>query len=68
MAALVLVAGIVWSRLAVLGIGAAALVGYSFLAVSDAFVTSLCNDKFATCAYLRERGIAGTRVVQGSGR
>jgi carbamoyl-phosphate synthase large subunit len=28
------------------------------VAVSDAFVTSLCNDKFATSAYLRERGVA----------
>jgi carbamoyl-phosphate synthase large subunit len=27
------------------------------VAVSDAFVTSLCNDKFATSAYLRERGV-----------
>ena len=28
------------------------------VAVSDGFVTSLCNDKFATSAYLRERGVA----------
>jgi carbamoyl-phosphate synthase large subunit len=28
------------------------------VAVSDAFVTSLCNDKYATSAYLRERGIS----------
>jgi carbamoyl-phosphate synthase large subunit len=28
------------------------------VAVSDAFVTSLCNDKYAACAYLRDRGIA----------
>jgi carbamoyl-phosphate synthase large subunit len=28
------------------------------VAVSDTFVTTLCNDKFATCAYLLERGIA----------
>jgi carbamoyl-phosphate synthase large subunit len=27
------------------------------VAVSDAFVTNLCNDKFATSAYLRDRGI-----------
>jgi carbamoyl-phosphate synthase large subunit len=27
------------------------------VAVSDAFVTTLCNDKFATSAYLRDRGV-----------
>jgi carbamoyl-phosphate synthase large subunit len=27
------------------------------VAVSDVFVTTLCNDKFATSAYLRERGV-----------
>lgn len=27
------------------------------VAVSDAFVTTLCNDKFATSAYLRDRGL-----------
>ncbi len=28
------------------------------VAVSDPFVTTLCNDKFATCAYLLDRGVA----------
>jgi carbamoyl-phosphate synthase large subunit len=28
------------------------------VAISDAFVTTLCNDKFATCAYLRDRRVA----------
>jgi carbamoyl-phosphate synthase large subunit len=27
------------------------------VAVSDSFVTTLCNDKFATCSYLAEQGI-----------
>lgn len=28
------------------------------VAISDSFVTNLCNDKYATCAYLRDAGVA----------
>lgn len=32
------------------------------VAISDAFVTSVCNDKFAACAYLRDHGIAAAEA------
>jgi carbamoyl-phosphate synthase large subunit len=32
------------------------------VAVSGSFVTTLCNDKFATSAYLRERGVAAAEA------
>jgi carbamoyl-phosphate synthase large subunit len=32
------------------------------VAISDTFVTTLCNDKFATSAYLRERGVAAAEA------
>lgn len=32
------------------------------VAVSDSFVTTLCNDKFATSAYLRDRGVAAAEA------
>jgi len=32
------------------------------VAVSDSFVTTLCNDKYATSAYLRERGVAAAEA------
>lgn len=32
------------------------------VAVSDGFVTTLCNDKFATSAYLRDRGVSAAEA------
>lgn len=32
------------------------------VAVSDPFVTTLCNDKFATSAYLRDRGVSAAEA------